>query len=191
MEDLNDETSETETLENEGVDTAEDTSNGEDTDGPDTATAAPKNGKMARWTPEELEFLAEQKASGKQRKECIQAYFEKFGRNRSEASVGLKVPTTSRDAGLPTRPAKYPKPTRKGGAPRAPVVVPVKAKEAEEEPEPVNEPTMTPFMESMTHFMETFAAMTKTMSGARGALRGKDLDTYQNVTKHYLMTLVS
>lgn len=188
MEDFNNETAETETLENEGVDTTEDTSNEDDS--PETASATPAPGKMARWTPEELEFLAEQKASGKSRKDCISAYFEKFGHNRSNASVALKVPTTSRDEGLPTRPAKYPKPTRKGGAPRTPVAVAVKAKEIEE-PEPQSEPVLTPFMESMTHFMETFAVMTKTMSGARGKLSGKDLYTYQNVTKHYLMTLVS
>lgn len=190
MEDFNNETSETETLENEGVDTTEDTATTKDGSSLEATAAAPAPGKMARWTPEELEFLAEQKASGKSRKECISAYFERFGHNRSNASVALKVPTTSRDEGLPTRPAKYPKPTRKGGAPRTPVAVAVKAKEGEE-PEPPSEPVLTPFMESMTHFMETFAAMTKTMSSARGKLSGKDLDTYQNVTKHYLMTLVS
>lgn len=136
--------------------------------------------KMARWTEEELTFLADQKAQGKGRKECIAAYFEKFGDHRSHASVALKVPTTSRASGLPTRPTNYPKPTRNGAAltPTAPVLV------------KVEEPTLTPFMQSMTHFMEAFATTSKAMAAARGSLKGKDLDTYQSVTKHYLMTLV-
>ena len=135
-------------------------------------------GKMPRWTEEELTFLADQKAKGKTRKECIAAYFETFGDRRSPASVALKVPTTSRASQGPTRPANYPKPTRNGWAP-APVVLEVSS-----------EPTLTPFMQSMSHFMESFAATSKTMASARGSLKGKDLDTYQSVTKHYLMTLV-
>lgn len=147
-------------------------------------------GKMARWTEEELTFLADQKALGKGRKDCVKAYFEKFGHTRSEASVNLKVPTTSRASAGPTRPANYPKPTRKGVS-SAPVL-PVTVAEEYEEPEEVSaEPTLTPFMQSMSHFMESFATTSKAMTNARGSLKGKDLDTYQSVTKHYLLTLVT
>ena len=153
-------------------------------EGPEETTIVP--GKMARWTEEELTFLADQKALGKGRKDCIEAYFEKFGDRRSKASVSLKVPTTSRASAGPTRPANYPKATRDVGTRPSPTpVVTTKAEEVSAEL------TLTPFMQSMSHFMEAFAVMSKTMATTRGSLKGKDLDTYQSVTKHYLLTLVT
>lgn len=187
MEDFNDDTEQPILESDDAAETAEATNNEGGGASPKPEAETIVHGKMPRWTEEETTFLADQKAKGKTRKECIAAYFETFGDRRSPASVALKVPTTSRASQGPTRPANYPKPTRNGAA-RAPVVIVVK--EPDPAPEVHSEPTLTPFMQSMTHFMEAFATASKAMAAARGTLKGKDLDTYQSVTKHYLMTLV-
>lgn len=177
MEDFNDDTEQT-------IESTTEPFEASNNEGPEETAIV--SGKMARWTEEELTFLADQKALGKGRKDCIKAYFEKFGDRRSEASVSLKVPTTSRASAGPTRPANYPKATRDVGTRPSPTsVVTTKVEEVSAEP------TLTPFMQSMSHFMESFATTSKAMTNARGSLKGKDLDTYQSVTKHYLLTLVT
>ena len=138
-----------------------------------------------RWTPEEIQFLASQKAAGLSRQQCIEAYQAKYDNGRTEASIGLKVPTNARTASAPTRPANYPKPVAKKPAPVAEVYQPAFA---------VGTSSMYPGAEShgpneLRHALNEFNQLFQSVNGYRQLLKGKDLECFQATTAPLLSVL--